>query len=61
MTLMFAAVAGAAAANIYYNQPIVSLIARGFTVPGVAAALVLLAWLMVHFYGLRPQKNFVAE
>ena len=40
LTLLFSAVAGAAVANIYYNQPIVSLIARGFAVPGVAAAQV---------------------
>jgi len=40
LVLMFSAVAGAAVANIYYNQPVVSLIAHSFAVPGAAAAQV---------------------
>jgi predicted MFS family arabinose efflux permease len=35
--LLLAAVTGASAANIYYNQPVVSLIARSFSVSGAVA------------------------
>jgi len=52
LTLIFSAVAGAAVANIYYNQPIVSLIARGFAVPGVAAAQVTAATQLGYAAGL---------
>jgi predicted MFS family arabinose efflux permease len=52
LALLFSAVAGAAVANIYYNQPIVSLIARDFAVPGVAAAQVTAATQLGYAGGL---------
>ncbi len=52
LALLFSAVAGAAVANIYYNQPIVSLIARSFAVPGVAAAQVTAATQLGYAAGL---------
>ena len=49
---IFAAIAGAAVANIYYNQPVVSLIARSFAVPGVVAAQVTSATQLGYAAGL---------
>lgn len=52
LALLFSGVAGGAVANIYYNQPIVSLIAGGFNVPGVAAAQVTSATQLGYAAGL---------
>ena len=52
LVLLFSAVAGAAVANIYYNQPVVSLIARSFGVPGAAAAQVTAATQLGYAAGL---------
>ena len=43
LILLLAVVAGASVANIYYNQPILSLIAHSFNVPGATAAQVVAA------------------
>jgi predicted MFS family arabinose efflux permease len=50
--VLFSAVAGATVANIYYNQPIVSLIARSFAVPGAAAAQITAATQLGYAAGL---------
>ena len=52
LILLLAEVAGASIANIYYNQPILGLIARSFSVPGAAASQVVAATQVCYAAGL---------
>jgi predicted MFS family arabinose efflux permease len=52
LVLLLATVAGLSVANIYYNQPILGLIAQSFTVPGALAAQVAAATQIGYALGL---------
>ncbi len=52
LVLLLATVTGLSVANIYYNQPILGLIAQSFAVPGALAAQVAAATQIGYALGL---------
>lgn len=52
LVLLLASVAGLAVANLYYNQPILGLIAQSFSVPGALAAPIAAATQIGYAIGL---------